>query len=123
MSTLTTLKWVNRHTASFGVLVLLLLVGAFTHWMAITRLGMTDGRLPVMDVANESRVQIISYIDAHRSAVLPYAVVFGACLVWLQFRQARRWAVLCAFGLLALPTFGYMWVCLRVANEHLIRRI
>jgi len=39
--------------------------------MTITRLGMTAGRLPVMDAANESRVRIITYIDAHRWVVLP----------------------------------------------------
>ena len=123
MCTFTTIKWVNRHAASLAVLLILLWVGAGTHWMAITRLGMTGGRLPVMDAANESRVRIITYIDAHRWVVLPYAIVFGACLVWLELRQAPRRAVLCAFGCLALPTFGYMWVCLRVANEHLIRRM
>jgi hypothetical protein len=116
------LKWINRQTASLAVLGILFWVGAGAHWMAITRLGMTNNQLPVMDPANESRVQMIGYIDEHWWLVLPYAAVFAACLLWLQFRQAPRWFVMCVFGCLALPNLAYLWVCLRVGTEFIIRR-
>ena len=116
------LKWINRKTASLAVLVMLLWVGAGAHWMAVTRLAMTNGQLPVMDAANESRVQIIGYIHAHPWVVLPYAAVFATCLLWLQFRQAPRWLIFGVFGLFAVPSLAYLWVCLRVGAEFIIRR-
>ena len=90
--------------------------------MAITRLGLTDGRLPVMDAANESRVRMIGYIDTHGWVLLPYAAVFASCLLWLQFRRAPRWLVLSAFCCLALPSLAYLRVCLRVGTDFIIRR-
>ena len=120
--TVAVLKLINRKTASLAVLGMLLWVGAGAHWMAVTRLNMTNGQLPVMNAANESRIQIIGYIDAHPWVVLPYAAVFATCLLWLQFRQAPRWLIMCVFGLFALPSLAYLWVCLRVGTEFIIRR-
>jgi hypothetical protein len=91
------------------------------HLMAVARLKMTDGRLPVMDAANESRIRFIGYIDANAWVVLPYAAVVAACLVWLQFRQVPRRSLWRAFMLLALPALGYMWVCFRVGTELIIK--
>lgn len=119
--TVRAVKWINHKTSSLAVLGVLLWVGAGAHWMAVTRLGMTNSRLPVMDAANDSRIRIVGYMDAHPWVVLPYAAVFATCLLWLQFRQAPRWLIMCVFGLFAVPSLAYLWVCLRVGTEFIIR--
>ena len=112
-------KWLNQQAVAIAVLVLLLGVGTAAHRMAVERLKMTDGRLPLMDAANESRVRFIGYIDGHPWVVLPYVAVFAACLIWLQARQSPRWSLWFVFTVLAVPLLGYMWVCLRVGTEFL----
>jgi len=112
-------NWINRKAVPIALLVLLIAAGVFAHRMAIGRLAMTDGRLPRMDAANKSRIRIIGYIEGHRWVVLPYAAVFAGCLIWLQFRRLQHWTLRLVFILLAVPSFAYMWVCLRVGTEFL----
>jgi hypothetical protein len=110
---------IKQYAGPIALLMLLLGFGAIAHRMAIVRLEMTDGRLPRMDAANKSRIQIIGYIDRHRWVVLPYAAVFAGCLIWVQFRRLQDWTLSLAFILLAIPSLGYTWVCFRVGTEFL----
>ncbi len=113
-----TFKFINRQV-SLAIFLLVLAAAAGAHQMAVVRLDMTEGRLPLMDAANQTRIQFIGYVQTHRWIVLPYAAVVSACLIWLQFRKAPLWICCLAFSLLALPSLGYMWVCLRVAMAFL----
>jgi len=92
------------------------------HLMAVARLKMTDGQLPVMDEAN-SHIQFIGYIDGHPWVALPYAAAFATCLLCLRFRQAPRRSLRIVFMLLAVPALSYMWVCFLVGTEPLRLRI
>ena len=74
--------------ASITALILLLGAGALGPWMALERLKMTNGRLPLMDAANESRIRVISYIDQHSWVVMSYAVMFAAALPGIYWQNA-----------------------------------
>ena len=122
MRTFEAVKWINRTGAPLAVLALLLAAGAIVHRMAVTRLDMADGRLPVMDATTHGRVRFIGYVDTHPWIALLFAVLFAASLLWLQFRQSPRWSLWLTFALLALPILGYIWVCLRVGTTPMIWR-
>jgi hypothetical protein len=115
-------KWINARGAPLAVLALLLALGGLTHRMAITRLGMTDGRLAGADARAEGRVRFISYVDAHPWVAVLLAVLFAGSLIWLQFRQSPRWSLWLTFAFMALPVLGYAWVCLQVETTPLIWR-
>ena len=122
MRMLETLKWINSRGAPLAVLALLLAAGVFIHHMALVRLDMTDGRLPDTGAPTEGRLQLIVYVGAHPWLALLFAALFAGSLLWLQFRRLPRWSLWLTFALLALPVFGYMWVCMRVSTAPIIWR-
>ncbi len=120
MRTLAALKWLNRRGAPLAVLALLLATAMFARLMALTRVGVIDGLLPTRTDRAEGRLQFIKHVDAHPWIAVLFAVFFAGSLLWLQFRHSPRWTLWLTFALLALPVFGYLWICFRVGTEPLV---
>ena len=120
MQILTALKWINRHSASSVVLLLLLGASTFAHVLAHLRMDMANRQFAIMDDRTIREIAVIDFMHAHYWVAIAYAVVFFATLLWLEIRSAPRWAVWVMFCLLALPCLVYAGACLRIGNKFIL---
>jgi hypothetical protein len=112
MRTLDTLSWINRRGAPLATLALLCGFVALTHKVALGALRMTDTLFSATDHRYELRMRLITHIDAHVWLALSFVALFAATVLWLQMRRSPRWSLWLTFAALALPMFGYTWVCM-----------
>jgi hypothetical protein len=105
-------KWINRHGTSAALLLLLVGGCAYAHLVAATKADLLREVAMNMDPASLRRGAGIEFIHNHWWFVLPYLAVFGGSVVWLEARNAPRWAVWTVFMVLAVPCFMYAWACL-----------
>jgi hypothetical protein len=121
MRTLDTLIWINRRGAPLATLALLFGVTVLTHQVALGVLRMThELLLPAGDHRYELRMRFITYVDSQVWLALSFVALFAATLLWLQIRRSPRWSLWLTFAALALPMFGYMWVCLGVGTGSMV---
>ncbi len=114
------LKRINRHGGSIAALVVLFGLFAFSHWYARLRMEMASRHFAIMDDRTVREMSVIDFIHGHLWIVVAYAAVFVACLIWLEFRAAPRWAVWATFIALALPLFVYDRACLHVGSKFIM---
>jgi len=81
---------------------------------------MTHALFPPADHRYELRTRFITYVDAHGWLALSFVALFAATVLWLQIRRSPRWSLWLTFAALALPMFGYMWVCLGVGTGPMV---
>src|SRR6266542_2310884 len=113
------LKWINRHSASSVLLLLVLGASTFAHVLARVRMDMAS-RFAIMDDRTIGQMRVINFVHAHCWVAIAYAVVFLASLLWLELRDAPRWVVWVTFVLLALPCLTYAWACLCIGNKVIL---
>jgi hypothetical protein len=113
---LNALKRIGRWAGPIAVLLLLMAGGIPWHRIAMVQLGMTGDLSARMTPAAAGRIHLVNYISNHPWFVLPYLAAFIGGVLWTQFRQLPRWSLWVAFWLLALPVFGYMWICYRIST-------
>jgi hypothetical protein len=117
-----TFKQINRRGGSVASLVVLFGLIAFTHWSARLRLDMANGQFAIMDDRTVREISVIDFMHGHWWIVAAYGVLFLACLIWLEFRTASRWAVWATFIMLALPLLAYARACLHIGTKIVIWR-
>ncbi len=115
-----TLKWINRHSASSVLLLLLLGASAFAHVLAHVRMEVASRQFAIMDDRTIRQMGVIDFMHAHYWIAIAYGTVFFATLLWLEFRSAPRWAVWVAFCLLAMPCIIYAGACLHIGNKFIL---
>jgi hypothetical protein len=104
-------QWLNRHGTSWALLVLLLALCAFAHFLAATKIEVLRGLPLEMDAQSLRREAGIQFIHQHWWFVLPYVTFFAGSLVWLEAREAPRWSVWSVFAVLAIPCLMYLCIC------------
>jgi hypothetical protein len=109
------MKWLN---SAAPLLAMLVLVTAciVAHDAGFNHLEFLGNSLPATTPTAAARLRFIGYIDAHAWLVFPYLAAWIVALLWLQMRKSPNWCLFSTFTLLALPLFGYMWICWRVAT-------
>ena len=65
------------------------------------------------------RLRAVEFVHAHPWMPLALAGAALASLLWLEFRQAPRWAVWTTLVVLSVPCLGYIWVCLKAGSVGL----
>jgi uncharacterized membrane protein YecN with MAPEG domain len=115
-----TLKRINRAGGSVASLVVLFGIIAFTHWSARLRMDMASRQFAIMDDRTVREMSVIDFIHGNLWIVAAYIAVFLACLLWLEFRAAPRWAVWATFIVLALPVLAYTRACLHIGNKFIM---
>jgi hypothetical protein len=120
MQILAALKWINRHSASSVLLLLLLSASTFAHVLARVRMDMASRQFAIMDDRTIRQMGLIDFMHAHYWVAIAYAAVYLGSLLWLEIRGAPRWAVWVTFGLLALPCLVYAGACLRIGNKFIL---
>ena len=111
---------VTRPWAALAALIALIAAGVLIHHIALAHvdiIGMLSVKMKRTDAA---RVQLVSYIATHPWFVLPYFATFLTGLLWMRFRRLPRWSLWLTFTLLALPVFGYIWICFRITTTNFI---
>jgi hypothetical protein len=101
---------------------LVVLFGAvtFTHWSARLRMDMASRQFALMDDRTVRKLSVIDFVHSHFWIAAAYGAVFLACLIWLEFRAAPRWAVWATFIMLALPSLAYARTCLHIGNKFIL---
>ena len=113
------MKWVNVRRAPFITLAILIGACILAHNRALVWLEMVGTPLPAMKPTAVARLRFIDYVDTHLWIVLPYLGAWIGALLWLQIRESPRWSLRLTFILLALPAFGYIWICFRAITTPL----
>lgn len=86
------------------------------HLVAMVRLEFLAPSLELMRPTAQARAEFIQHMDANPWLALPYVAAWLAALLWLQKRHSPGWSLWVTSAMLALPIFGYTWICLRVIN-------
>jgi hypothetical protein len=115
-----TLRRINRHGVSSVFLLLLLGASGFAHFLAHVRMEAANRQFAIMDDRTIRQTGVIDFMCAHYWIGIAYGAVFLACLLWLEFRSAPRWAVWGTFCVLALPCIVYAGACLRIGNKFIL---
>ncbi len=111
---------VTRPWAALAALIVLIAAGVLIHHMALARVDSIGTVSARMKPTAAARVQFVSYIASHPSFVLPYLATFLAGLLWMRLRKLPRWSLWLTFTFLALPIFGYIWICFRITSTNFI---
>ena len=116
VSTLRALQCIDRYGATCATLVLLFLICAIAHTIAVAQIsvltGIPLGVWPPRLIRNMAGIQ---FFEAHWPFTLPYLLLFFGILIYMEIRFTPRWVVWVAFAFLSLPIFGYLWTCLHFA--------
>jgi hypothetical protein len=116
VSALRALKCIDRHGTTCATLVLLFLICAIAHTIAVAQISVLNGvpleTWPPRLIRNMAGIQ---FFEAHWLFTLPYLLLFLGTLVYMEIRFTPRWVVWVAFAFLSLPIFGYLWTCLHFA--------
>jgi len=100
------------------MLALVLGLAVLVHGMARLKMDLAD-HFALMDMRTLRELRLIAYVHTHLWLPASYAVVFFACLLWLEIRVVPRWAVWLSFILLSMPCLAYMWACAHIDNKVL----
>ena len=111
---------INRHGVSSVFLLLLLGASGFAHFLAHVRMEAANRQFAIMDDRTIRQMGVIDFMHAHYWIAIAYGAVFLACLLWLEFRGAPRWAVWVTFCILALPCIVYAGACLCIGNKFIL---
>lgn len=106
----------NRHGAALIAMALLVLACVALHNIASIKVGLSH-MFALMDLRTAREVELIKYVNSHLWLPAFYIIAFASCLIWLEIRNAPRWAVWVTFSLLALPCLGYLRACAHIGNK------
>jgi len=109
-------EWINRRAGPWAALLLLFCVGILAHRIAVVRVELIGDLSEKMRPTAAARLELVEYVNSQPWVAFPYLVIFAGGLLWTQFRKLPRWSLSVTFLLLALPLFGYAWICFRIVS-------